>query len=436
MKRCLICGAEGEVLCEQCQSTKDRYELFCELEQYRVDPNQKNELWEELMLEQGYHFKEQNLYSLASEMESPLKEYGQMIAAAIGGYVKKDKREYYCRTYEKIKDNAGLTKEQHARLKGFLLHVRNCDYKYREAEQIAEDLAAYEVLDGKTCMFLADFYVKTRRYEKAKEYLDRAVKVITDPERFQYNNVSEDLQKRSAPDGREYVPSPKTAKEEYYAFLQEIGLDVKKPVTKKSKIDDKIPENEYPDLPERIRADFEDCVVFDLETSGLAHYHDIIEFGAVKIENGVIREEKTFSELVKPMKSQVEPDVEEKTGITQSMLKNKREIWDVFPDFAEFIGDSVLVGFNCISFDKRFLRRAGRHSKVIIRNELFDVMQYAKRLGYKGGSLDSLCEKFGIKNDNAHRALSDAVATAELFLKLKESDNGSEPDLDELLSGI
>ena len=37
-------------------------------------------------------------------------------------------------------------------------------------------------------------------------------------------------------------------------------------------------------------------------------------------------------------------------NITNDDVKNAREIWEVFPDFAKFIGDNVLVGYNNIAF--------------------------------------------------------------------------------------
>ena len=109
----------------------------------------------------------------------------------------------------------------------------------------------------------------------------------------------------------------------------------------------------------------------------------------------------------------------------------------------KFVGDSILVGFNCIAFDSRFMVRAGRYSNIIIENKYFDVMRYAdqfkERLGIdsKKISLEELSDKLDIQNPKAHRALADAITTARIFLKLKEMDDGvASSSLDDILSGF
>ena len=41
----------------------------------------------------------------------------------------------------------------------------------------------------------------------------------------------------------------------------------------------------------------------------------------------------------------------------------------------KFVGDNILVGFNNVRFDSKFLVRAGRYSNLIIENPHFDVMR-------------------------------------------------------------
>ena len=130
------------------------------------------------------------------------------------------------------------------------------------------------------------------------------------------------------------------------------------------------------------------------------------------------------------------------TGITPDDVKDAREMWEVTPDFLDFVGDNVLVGFNCMTFDSKFLVRAGRYSNVIIENKYFDVMKYAGQfkteLGLEGKiSLEDLAEKFNIENPNAHRALADAITTAKVYLKLKAMDGGAGTEsVDDMLSDI
>ena len=80
-----------------------------------------------------------------------------------------------------------------------------------------------------------------------------------------------------------------------------------------------------------------------------------------------------------------------------------------------FTGDSVLLGFNCIVFDSRFMVRVGRYSNIVIENKYSDVMRFAGQFKEKLGigapkvSLQELADKLGIENPRAHRALADAV---------------------------
>lgn len=97
-------------------------------------------------------------------------------------------------------------------------------------------------------------------------------------------------------------------------------------------------------------------------------------------------------------------------------------------DFMAFVGDDVMVGFNSVQFDSKFLKRAGRVSGMKIYNKQFDVMTYAAknatRLGLNkcnGGkvSLAALSDFYGIKNPEAHRALADAITTAKVFAAMQ-----------------
>ena len=67
-------------------------------------------------------------------------------------------------------------------------------------------------------------------------------------------------------------------------------------------------------------------------------------------------------------------------------------------------------------------------------------MRYAEnfknKLGYDGNkpSLEELSKILGIPNPRAHRALADAITTAQIYLKLLENDDNKKMSLDELLS--
>ena len=104
-------------------------------------------------------------------------------------------------------------------------------------------------------------------------------------------------------------------------------------------------------------------------------------------------------------------------------MKNAREIWEVFPDFAKFVEDDVLVGYNSLAFDSHVLVRAGRYSHIILQNKHLDVMHFSRNYLKQQGistvvSLVELGKMLEIENPQAHRALADAETTAKIYLKL------------------
>ncbi len=192
-----------------------------------------------------------------------------------------------------------------------------------------------------------------------------------------------------------------------------------------------IPEEKYPAIPVITVPDFDTYVSFDVETTGFSPTKDsLIEIGAIRVVNGKIdaSEKFIFSELVKPYDKRIPGIVEQITGITNEDVKDKRQMWDVTADFLDFVGDDVLLGYNSVKFDIKFITRAARYAGIIIRNPVFDVMKYAVQLrvspkGKRVPSLADLCEYYEIKNPSAHRAYADAITTARVFERLKLKDN-------------
>ena len=156
-------------------------------------------------------------------------------------------------------------------------------------------------------------------------------------------------------------------------------------------------------------------VAYDLETSGFFYDGgEIVEIGAVKVIDGKPTDQ--FSELCS-LDGTMNPAAAAKNHITDSMLVGARTLKEVFADFVEFIGDLPLVGFNNKRFDDLFVKReCERHG---IRDVTTPETHDAQKMHGGNPSLQSCCEEFGIVNNDAHRALSDAVATQELFENLR-----------------
>jgi predicted DnaQ family exonuclease/DinG family helicase len=158
-------------------------------------------------------------------------------------------------------------------------------------------------------------------------------------------------------------------------------------------------------------------VALDLETTGLdANADAIIEIGAVRIEHERVTE--TFSTLVNPGR-RIPLRVQQLTGIRDEDVAVAPSLAMVLPELRAFVGPDVsaVVAHNA-SFDLGFLRAAG----VNFHRPALDTFELAGILlpGQPSYSLGELCRELAIPLDDAHRALDDATATAELFLTLRQ----------------
>lgn len=177
----------------------------------------------------------------------------------------------------------------------------------------------------------------------------------------------------------------------------------------------------------RIFTDFYDnfdennFVVFDIETTGFSKKHDnIIEIGAVKIENGKIIEE--YNQLINPERL-LPSKIIELTNITDSMLVDKPKIEDVLPEFLDFIGNYTLVAHNA-EFDIGFIRENCKRQNLKFENAYLDTLALCRGVfpQLKNHKLDTLTKFLGVTLESHHRACDDALATAHVFLKTLKED--------------
>lgn len=161
-------------------------------------------------------------------------------------------------------------------------------------------------------------------------------------------------------------------------------------------------------------------VVFDLETTGLStETDDIIELGAVKLEEGKITE--YYNTLVDPKRS-IPEGASKVNNIYDADVKNSPYIEDIFGFFVEYCKGYILVAHNGAGFDFKIIRRLAGQLGYPLYNEMVDSLTEARNILTKSRrhSLEALCEHYGIVNKNAHRAYEDAEATAKVFVKLMD----------------
>lgn len=160
-----------------------------------------------------------------------------------------------------------------------------------------------------------------------------------------------------------------------------------------------------------------DVVVFDIETTGLdALTCEIIEIGAVKIKGGRITE--TFETLIKPT-AHIPDEIVNLTGINDEMVKDSLSIKQVLPDFYKFCYGTTIMAYN-IDFDYKFINIAGMKLGYNFDMRQIDALYLARAFipGLKNFKLGTVCKKLGVSLENAHRAVHDATATAEVVIKL------------------
>jgi ATP-dependent DNA helicase DinG len=162
----------------------------------------------------------------------------------------------------------------------------------------------------------------------------------------------------------------------------------------------------------KLEGNFLEYIVVDLETTGLdGNVDKITEIGAVKIKHGIIVE--TFHSLVKP-NCIIPPQITKLTGINNEMVADAPDFKTILNSFNDFCTEAnYFIAHNAI-FEKNFLNKSLPEKKWLDSIEIAKIVHPLQ----KSYSLSSLLEFYKIEHKDAHRALGDAKATAELFLLL------------------
>ncbi len=166
------------------------------------------------------------------------------------------------------------------------------------------------------------------------------------------------------------------------------------------------------------------CII-DLETTGGNRNDDMItEIGAVKVRGGEFL--GTFQTLVNPGRA-IPPQITVLTGLSDVLVSNAPRIETVLGTLIDFVGDSVIVGHN-VGFDVGFLRAACRRAdRDPLGGTVVDTVALARRLvrdEVPDCKLGTLASRFRLDHRPSHRALDDALATADLLHLLIERAAG------------
>ena len=169
-------------------------------------------------------------------------------------------------------------------------------------------------------------------------------------------------------------------------------------------------------------------IIWDTETTGLSpDKHHIVEIALEELgPPGGQSSMLSFSSLVHPVGVKMPRAAERVHGITNAMMRDSPTFAQVWPDLAEYVQDvaerngggrPIFVAHN-MSFDLRFLKEELRKIEQPLPQWDFacSLRDVAHVLWPKQpAKLADLAKRFGVVNEEAHRALCDVRATATVL---------------------
>lgn len=161
----------------------------------------------------------------------------------------------------------------------------------------------------------------------------------------------------------------------------------------------------------------ENYCILDFETTGLSPMNDrVIEIGVVKIAQGKMVDQ--FESFINPRRL-LPPIITSLTGITNQMVRTAPFAEEIFPKLKTFVGNDPIVAHNA-SFDSGFF--VSEMNRVALRpeNHFLCTLMLARRMfpELKSHKLEVLCTHLNLRNDRAHRALSDVKVTFQVFQEI------------------
>lgn len=153
------------------------------------------------------------------------------------------------------------------------------------------------------------------------------------------------------------------------------------------------------------------CIV-DIETTGSIRSGQIIEVGAVRVQNGEILD--SFESFA--FAPEVPEGITELTGITSLDLANAPSLASVMEKFKIYLNTAVFVAHN-VNFDFNFISNTLLNLGYgeLLNRKICTIDLARRTIPSLRYGLGALKELLGITSTH-HRALSDAMAAADIFL--------------------
>jgi DNA polymerase III epsilon subunit family exonuclease len=158
--------------------------------------------------------------------------------------------------------------------------------------------------------------------------------------------------------------------------------------------------------------------VIDTETTGLNKKEDkILSIAAVKIKK--IKIVDIYNVFVDAGIT-IPEESKKFHGIDNEHLKDKPKLIEIFPDFLKFLKNTIIVGHHIrfdvgmINIELEKIYGAKLPNYTIDTGQLYNFLTDTE----EKASLDYLMKEFHVKCEDRHSALGDAIATAEVFIKI------------------
>ncbi len=165
-------------------------------------------------------------------------------------------------------------------------------------------------------------------------------------------------------------------------------------------------------------------IIFDTETTGfnIGTEDRLMEIGAVPVKGLEVLEADIFHTYVNP-KRQISQEIIELTAITQEKVEKAPEAFQAIEDFFQYIKmrEGVSLVGHYVSFDSLVFTNEIKRAKVTLKGmqtiDTLDLIGYLAP-SYDMRDLERYAMAFGTRIYKRHRAVSDALTTAFLFVEL------------------
>jgi DNA helicase II / ATP-dependent DNA helicase PcrA len=167
-----------------------------------------------------------------------------------------------------------------------------------------------------------------------------------------------------------------------------------------------------------LKAEFDDFVAFDVETSDFDfNACEIIEIAAVRVRGGAVVERfHTLVACSRPISAQA-TDVH---GYRDQDLVGAPSMSQVWPRFRAFVGADLVLAHNGQEFDVPVLRRACGAFDGFEELVFYDTLPLARSVVDGSVKLTYLAQKFNVEVGRAHHAFDDALMLAGVVPALNE----------------